>query len=148
MHIEGVEVGNLTHRVFQPPLQDTTVALQVGVLSCQLIGPIPTFLAAVDQQEGEEKASSNVPEERFTHNPPGPSIAGIESRVLDQWRNEDKGTFAERPTEIFPEHESEVDRISQIVHKDEGEGQSTVKTLPYVNLYRLQGENVIIRHLG
>lgn len=150
---ETVEADDRTHRAFQPRPLNATVAAHVGTPR-QLIRQILIFLAAVHQREREQGVPSNVLEDQFTRGVPDLSSAKKESEALDQPGYEDRGTFAERPTEIHPEHASEGEyschdahNTADLLDNNGGEGRSPVSTLTCANICQLQGMDARIRHL-
>ena len=76
----------------------------------------PILLTAIHEREREQGVPPNVLDEQFSHGVPDLSSPKRESAALNRRGCEDRGTFAERPTNASLEHESKDDHIAQDTH--------------------------------
>jgi hypothetical protein len=66
--------------------------------------PMPMFLAAIYEGEHEQEVQMNPPDEQLNRNAPGLSTAERQSEDWNWQGHTERGTVAERPTEIPPKH--------------------------------------------
>lgn len=101
--------------MLQPRLLEKRMLL-VGVLSYQMMKPVPNFPTAIYEREHEKEVPPNALREKLGRDAPGFSSAERELEDRNLQKHGGQGTVAKQPREVPPERVYDGDHIDKEIY--------------------------------